>query len=131
MRVLRVRVHHHTPVLELEGITTPEQARGYLHWDIVVHREAGAAKGRDEYYVSDLVGCDVVVDSQPAGRVISVIEAPQADLLEIELPDAGSPASNASGSESRRVLLPFMQVYVGAVDPEAGRIEVLERWLLD
>ena len=51
--------------------------------------------------------------------VVSVLDGPQALLLEAEQPD------------SKRFLVPFLYEYTGEVDLEAKTIELLSPWLLD
>ena len=91
--------------------------RPVLLLDRAAARGAALAVGREQlgepaegsYYVSDLVGLEVVEESGARlGRVSAVDPAPANDVLEL---DTG-------------LLLPFAETCVVAVEPEAGRIVV-------
>jgi 16S rRNA processing protein RimM len=74
---------------EIETRDQAEAARGlklYIPRDVLPDPE-----DEDEYYVTDLVGLDVVdVDGEPLGRVKSVHDFGAGDLLEIEPPQGPS-----------------------------------------
>ncbi len=119
--VREMKVHGRTPVVFLEGVTTPEEAQTYTGWQIQVPRDRAAPLEADEYYFADLVGSSVYSDNGFHGTVVAVVEAPQAPLLEIR---SGDPAVKPA-------FVPFMQVYVRSVDPEAKRIVLETPWILD
>lgn len=119
--IREMKVHGRTPVVSLEGITTPEDAQAYTGWEIRVPREQAAPLEHGEYYFADLVGASVYSDLGFHGTVIAVVEAAQAPLLEIALDD---PAV-------KPVFVPFMQVYVRSVDTAAKRIVLETPWILD
>lgn len=70
-----------------------------------------------EFYVRDLVGCEVLVGHRPMGRVSQVLERPANDVLEV------------TGDGSGSVLLPFTRDAVTHVDMVA-RLIVLRGDLL-
>ncbi len=121
LRIASAAVHNGVPVLSFEGVETPEAVRQLTGWEIRVPQSDAVALGVDEYYADDLVGVTVSVDGVICGRVVAVIDGSQAPLLEIE----------RCGADSQKVLVPFMERFVGNVDIEAGRMEIKERWILD
>ncbi|HKK48515.1 MAG TPA: ribosome maturation factor RimM [Alkalispirochaeta sp.] len=119
--VREMTFHGRTPVVFLEGIDSPERAREYTGWQILAAREHAAPLEADEYYFADLVGSGVYSDDGYHGHVVSIVEAPQAPLLEIKSDEGGTKA----------VFVPFMKVYVRSVDIAARRIMLEVPWILD
>jgi len=110
-------------LLKLAGVDTPEDARRYSTWEIWVDRSAAAEASDDEYFVADLVGCGVVVDGAVRGTVNGVFESRESAFLEIRTVSGDGSAGT--------VLIPFSERSVGEIDVDAGRIEIVESWLLD
>jgi 16S rRNA processing protein RimM len=106
-------------LVKFAGVDSPEEARAFNGWEVWVPREAAAPLEEGEYYVADLSSCSIVSGSEIVGRVVGVIDGPQALLLEVE-----------ATADGKRYLVPFMSQYVGDVDLEQKRIELLEPWLL-
>ncbi len=105
-------------MIHFKGITTPEAVRVYNGWEVWVPREEASPLESGEFYVADLIGCDMIFDGKIAGKIVSSFDGAQSLLLEVEKPD---------GSRS---LIPFMKEYIGAVSLEAGTIELLMGELL-
>jgi len=113
-----IRIAGSMLLLKLVGIDSPEAAKSYAGWEIVVKREEAAALGEGEYYHADLCRCSIVKDSKPLGRIRSVCEGAASDLLEVETP-AG-----------RVFLIPFVNEFVGAVNLNERTVELKADWLL-
>jgi 16S rRNA processing protein RimM len=106
-------------LIHFKGVDTPEDARKYNGYELWVERKNASALDDGEFYVADLVECEMVHDNQVIGKIISIIDGPQALLLEVE-----------HGESKKRSLIPFMKQYVGKVDLEQKTIELLEMELL-
>lgn len=119
--VREMKFHGKTPIVFLDGVESPEAAQEYTGWEIRTSREHAAPLDRDEYYFADLVGAAVHSDEGYHGRVVSIVEAPQAPLLEVQADEPGA----------KPVFVPFMHVYVRSVDTAAGRIMLEVPWILD
>ncbi|MDA8424879.1 MAG: ribosome maturation factor RimM [Treponema sp.] len=119
LRVRRVEEGLGGLVMAFAGYDSPEAARALTGMEIVVSRDKAAPLGPNEWYVTDLVGLELVSEGQALARVVSVLEGGSDPWLEAELP------------EGRRALVPFRKEFVGAVDIPAGRIELLAPWLLE
>lgn len=107
-----VRVAHRTVLLKLAGVDSPEEAKRWRGFEIVVPRGQAAPLREGEYYYGDLVGLRVVCDGAERGVVADVWEGGQTVLLGIEVAD---------GSQR---LVPFEAAFVGDVDLEAGSLEL-------
>lgn len=100
-------------ILALEGVETREDAdalRGAVLW---VSRESQPPLAPGEYYLVDLVGCDVVLAGQVMARVKQVRPDPSVDTMVIELADG------ALGE------VPIVDAWVGEVDIARRRVELL------
>jgi 16S rRNA processing protein RimM len=118
LTINRIRFGHAMAMVECAGIDTPEEAKKYIGWEILVPREMCAPLLHDEYYIADLVGCILFLEKESVGRIISVIDGGGNSLLETELED------------KRKVLIPFQKEYIGEVNIGEKKIELLKGWLL-
>ncbi len=113
------RIQGDTVLVKLVGIDTPEAGKRLNGWELWIPREEASPLEEGEYYSADLHGCAVQFEGSTVGRVISLVEGPQADLLEIE---------KESGE---RRYVPFMDEYIGAVDIENRTIELRHAWIFE
>lgn len=106
--------------VQLDGVADRDAAEALRGARLLVPRGALPEPDDEEFYVADLVGC-VVVDAElgELGTVAQVFEAGASDILVIR--DA------AAGTER---YIPLVDDWVTAVDPRAGRIEVVgaDQW---
>jgi 16S rRNA processing protein RimM len=106
-------------LVKFEGLDTPETVRTYNGWEIWIPRDSAARLQEGEFYVADLASCSLVVDKKTVGKVVGVIDGPQALLLEIE-----------SILDGKKYLVPFMEHYIGTVDLDRKELELLAPELL-
>lgn len=105
--------------MKFKGIETPEAAKPYTGWELVVPRDAAAYLDEDEYYVEDLRGIAVVLDGVVVGEIADVAEGGGGQLLEIALSSGGTR------------LVPFRNEFFGEVDMEGRKIVLLAGWMLE
>lgn len=115
----RVRVAGQALLIKLDGLDTPEEARAFGGWEILVDRESAAPLGEDEYYLGDLCKCSVVKAGRKLGKVLSVCEGGGGDMLEIEVPSG------------KRFFVPFRREFVGKVDIGMRTVELEADWLIE
>ena len=144
-----VREGNGTLFMKLSGIDTPEKAKEYNKWNIVVPREFAHPLGKDEWYIEDLKECSVFFEdgsaekSAPAtfssdkivGTVADVLEGGSGYLLEISISESCNLLSEdlkrtARGKE-RRVLVPFNKEFIGVVDVGKKMIGLMHLWILE
>ena len=106
-------------LVKFAGYDSPEAARALTGYEIWVPRERAAPRRPGEYYYADLAGCSLYVDGRPVARVAGVSDGGGGDLLEAALPDGGV------------AFVPFRKEFIGEVDVEARRIELLAPWILE
>ena len=108
-------------VFALEGVDTVEAARELAGARVFVPRGDLPSLEEGEYFVADLVGCEVVESGAGlVGTVAEVVEGSAHDWLSIWL----------DGRE-KEALLPMISQFVREVNPEKRRIVVTppEGWL--
>jgi len=118
MRIERFIDHGNELLIKFFGVHTPEEARRFNGWEIWIPRDKASVLENGEFYVADLIGCDLLFEDVVEGRVISSFEGAQSLLLEVQK------------SDGKRILIPFMREYIGAVDIDKKTIELLMRELL-
>lgn len=114
-----IRITGREILIKLKGIDSPEDARKFNGWELWVPRSAAAPLAADEYYVADLASCSILCDNAVVGKVVCVIDGPQALLLEV-----------LAHADGKRHLVPFMDQYIGKIDLERKEMELLAPQLL-
>ena len=111
-------------LLKLKTLDSPEAAKMYATWDIMVPREFASPLEEGEFYYCDLFGSVLLHDGNRMGVVKSVIDNGASDLLEIECdPD--------EDGKQRTVLVPFLDQFIGEVDIKGKTIELKETWFFE
>lgn len=110
--VVQARRHGKTVVAQLQGITTPEQAKQLVGKDITVPRSDLSPADQETYYWVDLIGLEVVTtEGVSLGKVTKMIETGANDVMVV------------CGERER--LLPFvLGQYVKQVDLDTGLLQV-------
>jgi len=107
-------------LVKFRGVESPEAARALAGSEVLVSREEAAPLGAGEFYVEDLRGLAVCGPGGEAlGTVRDVVDAGGGSLIEVGL---------TSGAAR---FVPFRKEFVGEVDVEAGRLELLAPWVLE
>ncbi len=109
--VEKVKRSGNSVLFKLKDIDTPEEGKMYSGWEIWVDEAYGVPLGPEEYYIRDMIGCDVIFCNRSVGTVREVMDNNANDLLEVE---------SVNGS----FIVPFMKEFIGAVDVEKGTIEL-------
>jgi 16S rRNA processing protein RimM len=115
-RVERVEPYKDGVLLKLAGVDSPEQGAVLRGREIWVEREQASSLGEGEYYLADLCRCRVYQGGGELGRVVSVCEGGNGELLEVERPSG------------ERLIVPFSAHFVGEVDVEKGSICLTEEF---
>lgn len=118
LAIERARVHGAALVAKPEGCEDRDQALALRGCEVLVSRADFPPGNDDEYYWTDLIGCEVVTPAGEAlGRVIAVEDHGAHPLLSLRSP-LGAPR-----------MIPFIGVFVLAVDLPSRRITA--DWPLD
>lgn len=104
------------PIVKLEGIETPEEVKALSREPLQVPTDELPPLEEDQWYAKDLVGLKVLdADNDEAllGEVVALVNAPSADLIEVE-PTAGGAT----------FYVPLVDDAVAEMSPENGRVRV-------
>lgn len=108
-----VRGNSKTPIVDLFGVEGRDGADALRGCSIWVERGALPPLETGEYYLVDLVGCDVYLNGIVYAKVTDVRPDPSVDTMVIRL-ESGKKAD-----------VPIVDAWVGNVDIEARRVELL------
>ena len=112
MTLARVRGEPPRLLLSFEGVEDREAAARLTKATIEVPAVALPELDEDEFYVRDLLGCDVEAGGEVVGRVADVLSRPANDVVVVR---------SAAGEE---LMLPFVPEVVLEVDLAAGVVRV-------
>lgn len=134
--------------MKLAGINSPEEAARYNRWEIVVNRKNAHALQKNEWYIEDLKGCSVWYETETAdetapvehrsasiGTVTDVKEGGAGCLVEIVLsescPFLAENVKRGKDGSPRKVLVPFRDEFIGTVDVEGRKMQLMHLWILE
>ncbi|HBA62697.1 MAG TPA: 16S rRNA processing protein RimM [Lachnospiraceae bacterium] len=100
-------------ILKFKGIDHINDIEKYKGRPLYVTREDAVELEEDEYFIADLIDCEVLTDEgEILGTLKDVMETGANDVYVVETPD------------QKEILLPAIRECILDVDPEAGRITV-------
>lgn len=105
------RMHKGSLLLKLVGLDSLNDVEFYHSGEFFVEKETRHALPEDEYYFSDLVGCDAYDNDQLLGPVIEMIDNPAHPIMRIK-------------AKERDILVPFNKAFVASVDLDKKHIAV-------
>jgi len=114
VRVLSMREHKNLALLRLEGIGTAEAAQA-LKNQRLFFRRADAQLEEGQYFIAELIGCEVFDAAEPSlryGKISDVSQPGANDVWHIKMGDG------------REVLIPVIPDVVKNVDIANRRIEI-------
>jgi 16S rRNA processing protein RimM len=112
--LLSVAGTQQSPIVEIAGVTTREQAAALLGHPLELRASDAPAPETDAYWVRDLVGMRARCGERDLGEVTDVLERPANDVLVLRL------------SDGREHLVPFTREAVPGVDVPGRVLELAE-----
>jgi 16S rRNA processing protein RimM len=107
-------------LVKFRNIDTPEQAKALSGAELMLSRSEAAPLARNEYYIEDLKGLNVIgVDGGEFGAVTGILDGGGGQLAEVRLPTG----------ETR--LVPFRNEFFGKIDLEKREITLIAPWILE
>jgi len=110
--VKKIRYHKKFVLITLSGIDTVEKALEYKNCYINVNRKYARLLDEDEYFIVDLLDCQVYQDDVLLGKVTDVLQTGGNDVYVV------------SGEKYGEILIPAIISVVLDVDIEKKRISV-------
>lgn len=100
-------------ILKFKGFDQIEQVEKYRGKDLLVTREHAVELKEGEFFITDLIGCQVIKeDGTILGELKDVLKTGANDVFEVET------------SEGKEVLLPYIEECVKHIDLEQRQITV-------
>lgn len=113
LEIEHVKFFKNMVILKFRGYDNINDIEKYKSKDLLVTRDQAVALGPDEYFITDLIGLDVVTDEgDELGTLKDVLETGANDVYIISMKDG------------RELMLPAIADCILHVDLEAGRMEV-------
>ncbi|SMG03029.1 ribosome maturation factor RimM [Burkholderia singularis] len=120
-RIVQAKPHGDAIVAHPAGLADRDAALALRGFRVFVRRGDFPALSDGEFYWVDLIGLDVVNEAGIAlGKVADMIDNGAHSIMRVEYPAIGNDAQPKTGER----LIPFVGVYVKAVEQAAGRIVV-------
>lgn len=110
-----VRGNTKTPILALQGVDSCDAAEALRGWLIWVERAELEPLQDGEYYLVDLIGCQVVHLGQVIAKVSDVRPDPSVDTMILRMKDG------------RTAEVPIVDAWVGAVDLQQKTVQLLSQ----
>ena len=112
--LLSVAGTQQSPIVEIAGVTTREQAAALLGHPLELRASDAPSPEDDAFWVRDLVGMRARCGERDLGEVTDVLERPANDVLVLRL------------SDGREHLVPFTREAVPGVDVQGRVLELAE-----
>lgn len=107
-----VRFQNNMVLLKLSGIGSPEEARKFSQYQLYVKREDAIPLSENEYFVSDLIGLEVISEKgEKLGVLSDVLNTAANDVYVIK--------------GEREILIPAVKEYVLSIDLSKREMTVL------
>lgn len=112
LEIQNVRFSRQFVIVKFKGIDHINDIEKYKGSQLLVAREDAVKLEKDEYYIADLLGMEVVTDEGEKGVLKDVIETGANEVYVIEFETSGE------------VLIPAIRDCILDVDVEAGKMQV-------
>ncbi|GMO25576.1 MAG: hypothetical protein Ta2F_00930 [Termitinemataceae bacterium] len=107
-------------LVKFKNIDTAEEAKKISGSELLVERAFAAECGKDEYYIEDIKGLNVLnAAGSLLGNIADIVEGGNGSLAEIKLLDGKSKFA------------PFRDEFFGEIDMENQKIVLLSDWILE
>ena len=111
--VTSARMQKNLVILKIKGIDTMEEAQKYQGCGLYVTKENRVPLGEDEWFIADLIGCEVWSDEgENLGMLTDVLQTAANDVYVVEKEGA------------KELLIPCIRDCILNVDTEGKRVDV-------
>jgi 16S rRNA processing protein RimM len=121
MKIVSSKMISGRPVVRLANVSNLEQAARLTNRELALPREQLVKLPEDQFYIFDMVGCDVyrAATDEKLGEIVDVIQYPANDVYVIR---------TIGGAE---LMCPAVKQYVTQIDMERKRVTIVTDGLLD
>ena len=107
-------------LFKFDGITDSVAAKQFKSATILIPRDKAAPLREGEFYICDLCKCDLVYEGAKLGHITSVVEGGSSFLIEL-----------TEAETDRLVYIPFNDEFIGEINLQEFRVQLMHRWILD
>lgn len=111
------------PIVRLRGIDDRRAAEALRGLELTIAQAQAPALGDDEWWASDLEGCEVVDGARRVGIVARLVELPSCEALEVRLAPSDGIRETVSGAGGE-LLVPMVRDAIREVDVARRRIDI-------
>ncbi|MCQ2495148.1 MAG: ribosome maturation factor RimM [Lachnospiraceae bacterium] len=113
LEIESVKFFKNMVILKFAGIDDRNEIERYKSRDLLIDREDAVPLGKDEFFICDLIGFDVITDEgEKLGPLKDILTTGANDVYVVALP------------EDKELLIPSIKECILNVDIEAKRIDV-------
>ncbi len=98
--------------MKLIGVDTREDAKTLTNKFLTVDRENAAPLDDGEFYIFDIIGCEVFEDEKILGKVTNILKTGSNDVLEVD----------------GKILIPALKTVIKSIDIGAKKIQLANAW---
>lgn len=113
LEITGVKFFKNMAILKFKGIDNINDIEKYKGKDLLVTRENAVALGKDEYFICDLIGCQVVEENGASvGELTEVLQTAANDVFVVQ------------GSDKKEILIPYIDDCVKEVVMDEKKVIV-------
>lgn len=113
LEIASVKFFKNLAILKFKGIDNINDIEKYKGKDLLITREQAVPLKKDEYFICDLIGCQVVTeDGTKVGELTEVLQTAANDVFVVE------------GIEKKEILVPYINDCVLNVSMEEKKVTV-------
>lgn len=114
LEIAGVKFFKNMTILKFKGIDTINDIEKYKGKDLMITREQAIPLNKDEYFICDLVGCQVVTEEgEDVGELTEVLQTAANDVFVVQT------------KEKKEVLIPYIDDCVKNVSIEEKKVTVV------
>ncbi len=117
--ISNVRIHKNMVLVQFKDVKNRSQAEKYINKLVYIHRKDGHQLGENEYYLNDLLGCEVFENNKYLGKITDIIHTGSNDVYVVS-------------NNQDEILIPALKTVIIKVDILKRKIDVkLPEGLID
>lgn len=109
--VTSVRIHKKMILVQFTDIKNRSQAENYINKLVYIYRKDGHKLDENEYYINDLIGCEVFEDDISLGKITDLIQTGSNDVYIVS-------------KNQKEILIPALENVITKIDIIAKKIKV-------
>ena len=113
LKITSVKFFKNMAILKFEGIDNINDIEKYKGKDLLITREQAVPLKKDEYFICDLIGCQVVTeDGREVGELTEVLQTAANDVFVVQ------------GNGKKEILVPYIDDCVSNISMEEKKVTV-------